>query len=364
MRRSPLTLALFTAILVSFTAAATAFAVMNKTVRVDVDGHTLTVRTFAGTVSGVLRKAHITLGPHDTVAPDPAAPVRDGSLVFVRHGRLIHLTVGGQRRDVWVTALSVDQALSQLGLNDRAEWLSASRSRSIPRSGLSLRLRLPQRVTVLVDGHRKVRMTTAPTVSTLLRDLHVRLHRLDHVSVPLHRYPTDGLVVAVDRITQRTITRDLAIPFTTRHVHDASMYVGDSKVVRYGRPGVRENTYALTWKNHKLIRRRLVHSRVRRHPVAQVVAIGTKARPQYTPAADGLNWPALAQCESGDNPRAVSANGTYRGLYQFTMGAWHGVGGSGDPIDASSSEQTYRAQLLYRQSGDAAWPTCAHYLYT
>jgi uncharacterized protein YabE (DUF348 family) len=364
VRRSPLALALFAAVLVALMAATTAFAVMDKTIRLDIDGHRTTVRTFAGDVAGVLRKAHLELGAHDTVAPDTSAPVRDGSNVIVRHGRLLNLMVDGQPRQVWVTALSVHEALDQLGMSERGAWLSASRSLAIPRQGLSLQLRLPQRVTVLVDGRRVTRRTTAPSVRALFHQLHVRLHTLDHVSVPLNRYPTNGLVVSIDRISQRTVTRSIAIPFNTRHVHTSSLYVGDSKVSRYGTPGVRLNTYRLTWKNKKLVRQRLVRSRVRSHPVTQVIAVGTKPRPQYTPAADGLNWSALANCESGGNPRQVSGNGTYRGLYQFTMGAWQGVGGSGDPIDASSSEQTYRAQLLYRRSGDGAWPTCGHYLYT
>lgn len=364
MRRSPLAIALFAAILVSFTAAATAFAVMDKTIRLDVDGHRVALRTFAGDVAGVLRKAHLDLGPHDTVAPDPAAPVHDGSRVIVRHGRLLHLAVDGQRRDVWVTALSVHGALDQLGLDEPDAWVSASRSLAIPRSGLSLSLRLPQHVTVLVDGRRHVRETTAPTVRALLHQLHVHLHRLDRVSAPLRKYPTSGMVVTIDRIHQRTVTRDVAIPFRTKHVRTASLYVGESKVTRYGKPGVRVNTYRLTWKNKKLVRRKLLRSRVSAHPVARVVAVGTKARPQYTPAADGLNWSALAQCESGGNPRSVSSNGMYRGLYQFTMGAWQSVGGQGDPINASTSEQTYRAQLLYRRSGDSVWPVCGHYLYT
>jgi uncharacterized protein YabE (DUF348 family) len=355
-------LALFGAILVSFVAAATAFAVMDKTVRLVVDGRPVAVQTFAGTVAGVLRKAGLDLGPHDTVAPDLSAPVGDGSDVIVRHGRLLHLTLDGEQRDVWVTALSVDEALADLGLADRGAWLSASRSQEIPRSGLSLELRIPQHVTVLVDGHRKTRTTTAPTVRALLRDLHVRLHRLDRVSVPLERYPTDGLVVTVDRITRRLVTNDVAIPFNTRHVRDASMYVGDSKLLQPGRPGLRVLTYRITRKNHRIVKRELVRSKVRRHPVARVVAVGTRARPQYAPAADGLNWPALAQCESGGNPRLV--DGPYHGLYQFTLSTWQSVGGSGDPIDASPDEQTYRAQLLYRRSGDSPWPVCGHYLYT
>ena len=364
MRRSPVAVVLVAAVLVTLGLAATAFATMDKSVRLDVDGHQVTVRTFASDVAGVLRKADLALGPHDTVAPDPGAAVHDGSRVIVRHGRLLHLVLDGQPRAVWVTALSVTGALDQLGVADRGTWLSVSRSMTIPRTGLALAIRQPQHVTVLVDGRRIVSNTTAPTVRTLLHRLHVRLHHLDHVSTALNRYPTTGLVVTVDRIHQRMVTRSIALPFHVKHVKTSSLYVGESKVTRHGEPGVRLNTYRLTVKNGHLARERLVHSRLKSRPVAEVVEVGTTPRPQYAPYHDGLNWPALAQCESGGNPRQVSGNGEYRGLYQFTMGAWASVGGHGDPIDASSSEQTYRAQLLYRRSGDSVWPSCGHYLYT
>jgi resuscitation-promoting factor RpfB len=249
-------------------------------------------------------------------------------------------------------------------LADGDAWVSASRGSVIPRAGLSFEVREPQRVTVLVDGRRMVRMTTAPNVRQLLRQLQVRLHKLDHVSAPLVKYPTSGLVVTVDRINQRMVTRSIAVPYRTKHVRSSSLYIGESQVTRHGEPGVRLETYRLTWKNHKLVHQRLMRSKLRSHPVTEIVAVGTTPRPEYAPYHDGLNWPALANCESGGNPQMVSGNGEYRGLYQFTMGSWESVGGSGDPIDASSSEQTYRAQLLYRRAGDGVWPTCGHYLYT
>jgi resuscitation-promoting factor RpfB len=364
VRRPPLAVAVFVAVLCALTATTAAFATMEKTVRLDVDGQVTTMRTFASDVAGVLRKAHLDLGVHDTVAPDVTAPVRDGAQVVVRHGRPITLSVGGRVRHVWVTALSVGDALDQLRLRDDGAWMSASRSQAIPRDGLSLQLRLPQHVTVLVDSKRRSRVTTAPTVRALLRGLHVRLGRLDRVSVPLGRYPRSGLVVAIDRITQRTVTRNVAIPFPTKQVATSSLYAGETRVARYGKPGLRVETYRVTWRNHRLVRRTLTGSRLRSRPVAQVVEVGTKPRPEHSPAADGLNWQALANCESGGNPRAVSAGGTYRGLYQFTMSSWAGIGGAGDPIDASASEQTYRAQLLYRRSGDSVWPSCGRYLYT
>jgi hypothetical protein len=68
---------------------------------------------------------------------------------------------------------------------------------------------------------------------------------------------------------------------------------------------------------------------------------------------------AIASCESGGDPTAVSADGTYRGKYQFDTGTWASVGGSGDPAAAPEAEQDYRAAVLYASSGSSPWPSCA-----
>jgi soluble lytic murein transglycosylase-like protein len=67
---------------------------------------------------------------------------------------------------------------------------------------------------------------------------------------------------------------------------------------------------------------------------------------------------AIAACESGGDPTAVSADGTYRGKYQFDYGTWASVGGSGDPAAAPEAEQDMRAAMLYSQSGSSPWPIC------
>lgn len=67
---------------------------------------------------------------------------------------------------------------------------------------------------------------------------------------------------------------------------------------------------------------------------------------------------AIASCESGGDPTAVSSDGTYRGLYQFDYGTWESMGGTGDPAAASVAEQNYRAALLYASSGSSPWPVC------
>jgi hypothetical protein len=67
---------------------------------------------------------------------------------------------------------------------------------------------------------------------------------------------------------------------------------------------------------------------------------------------------SIAECESGGDPRAVSAGGTYRGKYQFSFATWRSVGGEGDPAEATETEQDRRAAKLYRTGGPGHWPVC------
>ncbi len=73
-------------------------------------------------------------------------------------------------------------------------------------------------------------------------------------------------------------------------------------------------------------------------------------------------WESLRQCESGGNYQIVSANGLYYGAYQFSLGTWASVGGSGNPAEATVAEQDRRAQILFSQRGSSPWPHCGRYL--
>ena len=67
---------------------------------------------------------------------------------------------------------------------------------------------------------------------------------------------------------------------------------------------------------------------------------------------------AIAECESGGDPRAVSGDGQYRGKYQFSQRTWEGLGGRGDPATAPEWKQDRLALRLYRRHGSAPWPNC------
>jgi hypothetical protein len=67
----------------------------------------------------------------------------------------------------------------------------------------------------------------------------------------------------------------------------------------------------------------------------------------------------IAQCESSGDPTAISADGRYRGKYQFDVGTWRSVGGAGDPAQAAEEEQDRRALRLLQRVGTTPWPNCA-----
>lgn len=91
---------------------------------------------------------------------------------------------------------------------------------------------------------------------------------------------------------------------------------------------------------------------------AERAARPERAAPAAPTAASPPHLEAIAACESGGNPQAVSAGGDYRGKYQFSPSTWAAVGGSGDPAAAPESEQDRRAALLYARSGAGQWPVC------
>ena len=372
-RRTSLTAA--AVLVLALLGASTAWVLSARTVTLTVDGAPRSVSLHGllhrSTVADVLAAEHLTAGPHDLLAPAADRRVADGSTVALRRGRELQLVVDGVSRSVWVTSGNVDAALQEIGLRTDGAVLSASRSRPIGLDGLSLDVRLPKATSVTVDGATTARTSTAATVGDLLAEAGVALRPTDTVDPATATPVTDGLLVRVTRIDTREVVEDAAVPFATVTTPDPAAYTGTTRVTTPGRPGNDRRTYAVTLTDGVETGRTLVGTARTAEPVTQQVATGSKPKPAPVPAAApvptggsgaGLNWAALAKCESGGNPRAVSGNGLYFGLYQFSVGTWAGVGGSGNPANASPAEQTARAQVLYSRAGRSPWPVCGRYL--
>ena len=151
--RLPLkTLAINVAVVTALVGGTTAYATYDNTVTLSVDGKAESVTTFADTVGEVLADQDIELGSHDVVAPSADSPVEDDSEIAVRFGRQLTVTVDGVERVVWTTALSVDEALEDMGIRAAGVELSVSRSLGIGRRGLDFEVRTAKDLTLVADG--------------------------------------------------------------------------------------------------------------------------------------------------------------------------------------------------------------------
>ena len=351
------------AVVVSLVAAAVGFAHFDKSVNLSVDGKTSSVHIFGSTnVADVLANQDIKVGPHDVVAPAVSTPLSDGQKVVVRYGRLLTVTVDGLTKKYWTTSTTVAGALSELGIRADSAKLSVSRSQPLGRTGLVMSVTTPKDVTVSVDGKTLSAKTTGATVAALLAELNVTLGARDRV-VPALTTPVtrSGLKVAVARVTVKSVRATEPVGFGTQRKSDSSMYTGDSKTLKAGKPGAKIVTYRMTLVNGKLESRRVMSFRITTAPVTRILAVGTKAKPTTSaPAGSTANaamWDRIAQCESGGNWSINTGNGYYGGL-QFDNQTWLGAGGGqyASRADlATRLEQIAVANTVYADRGLSPW---------
>lgn len=346
-----------------------AYAQAHKSVTLDVDGEVTELSTFAGSVDALLEDAGVEVGARDDVAPAPDASLADGTEVVVRHAHRITVLADGTEQAVWTTALTADEALATLEARAADVRLVASRSAAGGRPHLGLELTPGEAAQVVVDGTTLPLRSGALDVADALAQVGVELGDLDRVAV--HRGADGVVTVLVNRVVIQDVTEQVAVAFSTQTQKDTSRYTDQKTVLTRGVAGARTVVTRVTTVDGVESSREVLSDTVTTAPVDEVIRVGTKKRP-VAPAgpitaggsADSLNWPALAKCESGGRPTAVSSNGLYYGLYQFSLGTWRGVGGSGLPSQATPEEQTARAKMLYNRSGAGQWPHCGPRLFS
>lgn len=349
------------------------------TVHLTVDGQARTIRTTADTVQGALRSAGYSIDGHDLVAPAAASPLHDGSTIVFKRGRLLQLNVDGTLRSVWTTEPTVADALAALGYSG-SDYSSVSRSTRLPLDPTTIALRLPKAVTVVHDGKSVRLSTTDPSVAAVLKDAAITYKPTDVVTPGPWAGVTSGMRIVVQRVQKQQVAVDQTIAYSTSTQQDPTMYTDQTSVVTAGQPGTARVTYLRTYVDGKLTANRQLGSTVLTAPVDEVDKVGTKQRPVAAPApaapapaapatpsspapsasSSGLDWDAVAACESGGDWSINTGNGYYGGL-QFDISTWDANGGAAyaaRPDLASKSDQIAVADSLYAKAGSSPWPVC------
>ena len=369
MRRKVLLVAVAAALGVVAVGGATA-AAMSKHVTITVDGQDRQISTLAGSVDGALSSAGLSAGDHDVLAPAADSPISDGSTIALERGRQLTLTVNGATRQIWTTADTVEQALTQLGQDPAAYQLSADRSREIPLDGMDLTATTLHTVSLAVGGAPATTVQSGGlTVADVLAAQGITLTPTDTVDPAPATAVTDGTAITVTRVAVTTTTDTVDVPPTDQTTDDPNLDKGTTQVVAAGTPGKQQVVTQVTTTNGVQTGRQELSRTTLADAVPNQVHVGSKStldiqgsRVFFHDTEFGVNWDGLAYCESTNNPHAVNNPAgflsTY-GLFQFDLPTWATVGGSGNPLDASPEEQLMRAKLLYQSRGLEPW-LCAY----
>ena len=219
--------------------AAGAVASSRAEATLEVDGVSMPVTAWGGTVASLLSSTGVEVGAHDLVQPALDSRVPDGGTVIVRTAHPYTLDVDGSQRTVWSTSASADAVLADTAALGESVALAADRSGA--RGALLPVVSCSREVTVLADGlERQARAEGGESVDEVVEKAGVALHPIDRVSVAAGE--GGSLEVRVSRVVRGESSGQVAIPFTEIEEESPDLFEGESKITRPGSDGLAART--------------------------------------------------------------------------------------------------------------------------
>lgn len=389
-----------------------AVVTMNKPVTLDVNGQSEEVRTFGGTVGDVLDSRDLDIEKRDQIKPGVEKKISRDMTITVNTAKKLSLSVDGKESNEWTNANTVGQALADLGVDAKDADLNAKPNQKLKEKGNDIDVTTAKDITIVADGKDHKVSAAAETAKEALGETKLELDKDDFMSVPLSSKVSDGQVLTVNRVKNKTVTEKESIEPKVEKKKSDSLYEGETKVEDKGKDGQKEISYKVKTVNGDEVKKVKKDEKVIAKPETKVVIEGTKEK--EAPAEDpgesdngtggsddkstggsdsgsggsddgdkstggggsgggdmstqeikdmlggpGSKWYQVAKCESEFDPRAVNqSNHAHFGLFQFKLQTWQAMGGSGNPIDASPQEQFDRAKKLQAEAGWGQW-ACA-----
>lgn len=359
--RSPILRALVLATLLALVFAGGAAVAMHKTVTLTVDGASMTVPTMKSRVIDVVKENGFDVGERDDLFPAADTPVHQSDTIVLRRSRPLEIsTDGGGTEQVWTTASTVQEALAQLRMTDKAP-LAASRGSRVPLGGMALPVVSPKTVQLDDGGAVRTVRLAAPNVAALLDAAGAPLQQSDIVNPAPSAAIVDGMRITVTRVRIEKVTERLPLAPNNQQIHDVTLNMSRQVVEDPGMPGTQDVTFAVA---------RVNGAETGRMPVANVIVvpardgvlrIGAKPGTEVPPVSNPGQWDALARCEAGGNWAINTGNGFFGGV-QFDQNTWERNGGLryAQRADlATREEQIAIAEVTRARQGWGAWPVCS-----
>ncbi len=131
---------------------------------------------------------------------------------------------------------------------------------------------------VEVDGQSIQLNTNAATVRDLLKEAKVTLGDLDRVDPDLYKSITPGMTVRVIRVTEKTETETLTIPFERKIVINEALPEGEQRLAQLGVNGEEEIITQITYENGREVSRTQISRAVTQEAVDEILVVGGEGK--------------------------------------------------------------------------------------
>lgn len=357
---SPILRILVAALLLTLAGAGAYAVTAHKTVTLDVDGAQTKVTTMKSRVLDIVQENGFSVADRDDLFPAGDQTAHDAETIVLRRSRPLQISLDGQdTKQVWTTASTVDEALTQLSMTDTAP-AAASRGSRLPLEGMALPVVSAKTVQINDGGVVSTVHLAAPNVGALLAAADLPLQQSDTV-VPTAASPViAGMQIQVTRIRIDKLTERMPLVPIAKRVEDPTMNMSRQVVEDPGTPGVQDVTFAVAKVNGVETGRLPVANTVVVPARDSVLRVGAKPGTEVPPVTNGATWDAIARCESGNNWAINTGNGYYGGV-QFDQNTWERQGGlryASRADLATREEQIAIAEVTRARQGWGAWPVC------
>ena len=331
---------------------------MLKTVTLVVDGSRMTISTMKSTVIDVVPDDGFAVSNRDELHPAADQPVRQSDTIVLRRGRPLQLSLdGGQSTQVWTTASTVDEALTELSLSDALP--TAPRTSRVPLAGMALPVITAKTVHLDDGGVVSDRHLAAPNVGMLLSATGAPLQQDDKVVPPTSTPVTPGMRITVTRIRTPTVTQRMQVLPQVYRIQDPTMNMSRHVVEDPVSPGIQDITFTVSIVNGVPTGRQAVRNVIVTPARPTVLRVGADRVPRYrrsSMARPGMRWPPVNPAATGPStPATVSTAATVRPAH---LAAQRRTALPARADLATREEQIAIAEVTRARQGRGAWPVC------
>ena len=286
---------------------------IKTSVRVSCDSQIHKTDTYASTVSQALTDTPCGLKENDIVNP-PANTRLDGSSLDIVVIKATPVTIFDGDKVIMTKSAYRNgrEILEQLNIevHPEDEVKTELIMSNFNEDGLGQKITINRApaITLEADGNIFEIRTLKKTVGAFLEEKGIVLGPKDELSPSTETNITSGMKVTVVRISEKDITEDVTIPYTTINKRDNSLYQGQSRVETEGVNGQKKVTSKVVYRNGVEVSKTVLSEEVMIAPQSRVVVKGIKSYP------DQYLWDWIISREGG--PTSVNPSSLACGIAQ------------------------------------------------